>query len=180
MINAAAGDASPSHSQSELSTVPNTPREESPRPGPVHPVNTTRFEASPSSTTSGDNKYDIQPTWPKMIDATKAAAVATWKNERLSGLFLDVHWHIPSNKTFFKLRATVPLANVPGRRNGKTSVYVFIYPERICQVSIDFDSSGTMPRPESVSQVHVGQGTSPCCAQYAIRAQEYSGQTIHR
>lgn len=150
MADAGPGDGSPSHAQSELSTNPNTPRPESPEPGSLHPVDTTRFEVSPSSATSGDNRHDIQPTWPKMIDVTKAKAVAIWKNQRLSGLFLDLHWHTPSNKAFFKLRTTVPLSRVPGRRDGKTSIYVFLYPERVRQLSVEHDLSEKALGPETV------------------------------
>lgn len=151
MADIGTGNGSPSHPQSELSTNPNTPRTESPEPEPIHPVDAPGLEASPDSSTSGDNRYDIQPTWPKMIDLTKASAVATWKDHRLSDLFLDLHWHTPSNKAFFKLRAIIPLSRVPGRRDGKTSVYVFIHPERIRQLSVELVSSETILGPEAVS-----------------------------
>lgn len=151
MADVGSGDGSPSHPKSDLSTNPNTPRTESPEPAPTHPIYTTRPEASPGSSTSGGSRYDIQPTWPKMIDLTKASAVATWGDERLSDLFLDLHWHTPSNKAFFKLRATIFLSMVPGRRDGKTSIYVFIHPERIRQLSVELVPIETGLGSEAVS-----------------------------
>lgn len=153
MADPGAGDASPRHSPSELSTVLNTPRAETPEPGPSEPVDTTRFETSPtsSSSTSGERRIEFQPTWPKMIDITRIATVATWKTQRLPGLFLDLHWHIPSRKAFFKLRATLPLTRETGPRNGKTGIYVFIDPERVRQLSIEHDSHETVHGPNTVS-----------------------------
>lgn len=147
MADAGPGDESPSHPPSELSTIPNTPRPESLEPAPVQDsADATGLPVSPSSSSSGDNnRYEFQPTWPKMIDITKSAAVATWKDQRLSNLFLDLHWHLPSNKAFFKLRAPISMTTAPGRRDGKMSFYVFIYPERIRHLSTSDDSSERGP-----------------------------------
>lgn len=123
------------------STNPNTPRSPTPTPTPdkletanEEPV---EFNSSPKSTTSGEHTGDIQPTWPKSIDVTKVNAVASWGDHRLPHLFLDLHWHPNSHKAFFKLRATVALRNGSARRDGRTSIYLYIYPERIRQLSVD-------------------------------------------
>lgn len=92
---------------------------------------------SPKSTTSGENTGDIQPTWPKSIDVTKVNAIASWHDHRLPNLFLDLHWHPASHKAFFKLRATVALRDGAVRRDGRTSIYLYIYPERIRELSVD-------------------------------------------
>lgn len=94
---------------------------------------------SPKSTTSGEHTGDIQPTWPKSIDVTKVNAVALWNDQRLPNLFLDLHWHPSSHKAFFKLRTTIALREGAIRRDGRTSIYLYIYPERIRQLSVEFN-----------------------------------------
>lgn len=130
----------PSRHSSGSSTNPNSPRSATPDPSANDTVQ-SQTKASPQSTSSSsDNRADIEPSWPQSIDVTKSAAVAAWgHNHHLSNLFFDLHWHIKSNKAFFKLRATVALASQhkKGRRDGRTSVYLFIHPERIRQLSLD-------------------------------------------
>lgn len=146
MPAAEAGPATPSRHSSGSSTNPNTPRPTTPDQ-PVIAQAQAEIQAeepSLSTSSSSDDRADIQTTRPQSIDVTKSAAVAVWGNDhRLSELFLDIHWHLKSNKAFFKLRATVALASQQkkGRRDGRTSVYLFIHPERICQLSLDDDSS---------------------------------------
>lgn len=124
------------------STNPNTPRSPSQSPDKLETASKEPIEAnaSPKSTTSGELTGDIQPTWPKSIDVTKVSAVAAWgDDDLLSNLFLDLHWHPNSHKAFFKLRATVALLNGSNRRDGRTSIYVYIHPDRIRQLSVDAD-----------------------------------------
>lgn len=129
---------SPAHQSSGSSTNPNTPRSatpDEPRPANDEP---TEAESSPKSSSSGERRrYDIEPTWPKEFDITKTPAIASWEDHRLPNLLLDIHWHQRSGKAFFTLRTTVLSLKGPGRRGGKTSIYLFIYPERIRKMSID-------------------------------------------
>lgn len=141
------------HPASGSSTNPNTPRSNTPdnpelEPEP-EPANegSSKKDVSPgsSSTSSGDQRYDIDPTWPKAVDITKAPAVATWDDQRIPNILLDLHWNTKANKAFFKLRAMVSLRKGAGRRrDGRTSIYLFIYPERIRQLSIDPDPTEKM------------------------------------
>lgn len=102
------------------------------------------FHPSPKSTTSGEHTGDIQPTWPKSIDVTKVNAIALWHDQRLPNLFLDVHWHPASHKAFFKLRTIIALRDGAVRRDGRTSIYLYIYPERIRQLSVDSNPTEKM------------------------------------
>lgn len=70
---------------------------------------------------------------------TKAEASAEWSNGSLSNLFLDLRWHPSSHRAFFKLCAKVGLPARAGGRRVKTSIYIYIYPERIRQLSVDPD-----------------------------------------
>ncbi|KAJ4417809.1 hypothetical protein N0V82_005975 [Gnomoniopsis sp. IMI 355080] len=126
------------------STNPNTPR--SPTPGEPATADDEPVEAhsSPKSTTSGEHTGDIRPTWPKSIDVTKVNAVTSWGDHRLPHLFLDLHWNPNAHKAFFKLRATVTLRNGTSRRDGRTSMYLYIYPERIRQLSVDVNPAEQM------------------------------------
>ncbi|KAF7880161.1 uncharacterized protein EAF01_012056 [Botrytis porri] len=95
---------------------------------------------SPKSSSSGAPSLGhIEPTWPKKIDVTKISALASWgRGQRLSGLLFDFHWVLSSNKAFFKLRASVQLKQAPGpRRDGRTNIFIHIYPERIQQLSFE-------------------------------------------
>lgn len=53
-----------------------------------------------------------------------------------------------SGKAFFTLRATVLSLKGPGRRGGKTGIYLFIYSERIQQLSIDLNPTEKTFGPE--------------------------------
>lgn len=139
MADAGLPPASPAtHQSSGSSTNPNTPRPTTPdRPEPAK-EDTCRENPSPgSSTSSGEQRYDIDPTWPKVLDITKVTAVATWSDQSLPDIFFDLHWNTKCGKAFFKLRAMVSLRKGAGRRDGRTSIYLFIYPERIRRLSID-------------------------------------------
>ncbi|KAF7906896.1 hypothetical protein EAF00_001174 [Botryotinia globosa] len=95
---------------------------------------------SPKSSSSGAPSLGhIEPTWPKKINVTKISALASWgKGQRLPGLLFDFHWVLSSNKAFFILRASVQLKQAPGpRRNGRTNIFIHIYPERIQQLSFE-------------------------------------------
>lgn len=96
-----------------------------------------------SSTTSTGS---IQPTWPKPVDVdlVKAKAVAIWQDDiRLPDVLFDLHWHPKSYNAFFKLRGQVTDTTDDGR-NVKLNIYLYIYPERIRQLSVDADSPDKM------------------------------------
>lgn len=102
---------------------------------------------SPKSTSSGAPSLGhIEPTWPAKVDVTKISALASWEKGRsLPGLLFDIHWVPSSNKAFFELRASVQLKQAPGRRrDGRTNVFIHIYPERIHQLSFDADPADKM------------------------------------
>jgi hypothetical protein len=102
--------------------------------------------SSSSDASPREHAYDIKPTWPKKIDVTKVPALVSWQSYRLPDLLLDIHWALPTNKALFKLRASVMLKDGgpnPHRR-GKTTIFVFIYPERIRQLSVDMDPTDKM------------------------------------
>lgn len=137
MSGRTASPKSPGSHHDGSSTNPNTPRPSTPDKTEVARDDPVDVHPSPKSTTSGENTGDIRPTWPKSIDVTKANAIASWHDHRLPNLFLDLHWHPASHKAFFKLRATVALRDGAVRRDGRTSIYLYIYPERIRQLSVD-------------------------------------------
>lgn len=136
------GQASPNRSptrpptpDANIATTPTKPHT-SPSPSP-----------SPKSSTSGAPSLGhIEPTWPKKIDLTKISALASWgKGQSLPGLLFDLHWVPSSNKAFFELRASVQLKHAPGRRrDGRTNVYLHIYPERIDQLSFEPEPADKM------------------------------------
>lgn len=102
---------------------------------------------SPKSASSGAPSLGhIEPTWPTKVDVTKTSALASWgKGRSLPGLLFDIHWVPSSNKAFFELRASVQLKQAPGRRrDGRTNVFIHIYPERIHQLSFDADPADKM------------------------------------
>lgn len=131
--------ASPEHQSSGSSTNPNTPRSATPEePEPTNDARTDEF-SSPNSSSSGERRFDIEPSWPKEFDITKTPARASWKNHCLSNLLFDLHWNQRSGKAFFSLRTTILSVKGSGRRGAKTGIYLFIYPERIGQLRIDTD-----------------------------------------
>ncbi|GAP90062.2 putative phosphatidylethanolamine methyltransferase [Rosellinia necatrix] len=74
------------------------------------------------------------------IDITAQPAVLTWRtsdgeNKCLSHLNLDLHYHVRSNKAFFKLRAAVALKSHP--RSRTTAVFLIVHPERIRALVLD-------------------------------------------
>ncbi|TGO09814.1 hypothetical protein BPAE_1096g00010 [Botrytis paeoniae] len=111
---------------------------------------------SPNSSSSGALSLGhIEPTWPKKIDVTKISALASWgKGQRLPGLLFDFHWVLSSNKAFFKLRASVQLKQAPGpRRDGRTNVFIHIYPERIQQLSFEAEPVDKMLGNDTIALV---------------------------
>ncbi|KAJ4393029.1 hypothetical protein N0V93_002235 [Gnomoniopsis smithogilvyi] len=132
------------------STNPNTPRSPTPTKPRIANDAPVEVHSSPKSTTSGEHTGDIQPTWPKSIDVTKVNAVATWADQHLPNLCLDLHWQPNSHKAFFKLRTTVALRIGGSRRDGRTSIYLYIYPERIRQLSVDPNPAEKMLGPETL------------------------------
>lgn len=116
-------------------------------PTPANPHTSPSPSPSPKSSSSGAPSVGhIEPTWPKKIDLTKISALASWgKGQSLPGLLFDLHWVPSSNKAFFELRASVQLKHSPGRRrDGRTNVYMHIYPERIDQLSFEAEPADKM------------------------------------
>lgn len=68
-------------------------------------------------------------------------AVASWLPDcRLEKVFLDMHWISQGHNTgaFFKIHTRVQLNGTTStRRDGSTSIFIFIPPERIRQLFID-------------------------------------------
>ncbi|KAL1880752.1 hypothetical protein Daus18300_001366 [Diaporthe australafricana] len=97
-------------------------------------------KSSTSSDASHQKVHDIQPTWPSKVE-TKTPALASWQSaRRLDNIFLDLNWapRGTSGSVFFKLRASLRFEGGPSlRRDGHTSVYVFIDPERVRQLSFN-------------------------------------------
>lgn len=147
---------------SGTTTNPNTPRaeherEESPVADTANPNISERHEdeaasvseanragsTSPSTDASRRRLYDIQPTWPRKVDQTKIRARVCWQPaSSLEQVFLDIHWNPRGNagSAFFKLHTNLRLEGVQSsRRDGRVSVYVFIYPERIRELFLDAD-----------------------------------------
>jgi hypothetical protein len=91
----------------------------------------------PSSPESPRTKaHDIQPTWPSKIDRTKIRAEACWLNQTIDNVLLDIHWAGQHDRAFLKLHTTLHLEGAPGAsRHGLVNAYIFIYPERIRQLS---------------------------------------------
>lgn len=111
---------------------------------------------SPKSTSSGAPSLGhIEPTWPKKIDLTKISALASWEKERsLPGLLFEIHWVPASNKSFFELRASVQLKHAPGRRrDGRTNLFIHIYPERIHQLSFEAEPADKMLGHDTIALV---------------------------
>lgn len=111
---------------------------------------------SPKSTSSGAPSLGhIEPTWPKKIDLAKITSLASWeKGQSLPGLLFDVHWVPSSNKAFFELRSSVQLKHAPGRRrDGRTNIFVHIYPERIHQLSFEADPADKMLGHDTIALV---------------------------
>lgn len=122
----------------------------------------TAAHASPSASPSAKSCSSgapslghIEPTWPKKIDLTKISALASWENgQSLPGLLFDIHWVPSANKAFFELRASVQLKHAPGRRrDGRTNVFIHIYPERIDQLSFDAEPADKMLGHDTIALV---------------------------
>jgi hypothetical protein len=120
----------------------------------------TNARASPSpspnsSSSDAPSLGHIEPAWPKKVDATKISAQVTWgKGQSLPGLLFDIHWVPSSNKAFFGLRASVQLKNGPGRRrDGRTNVFLHIYPERIHQLSFETEPADKMLGHDTIALV---------------------------
>lgn len=134
---------------SATSTNPNTPRsselhegnsqadQENVDMGNHQAVAIDAAPSSPSSPESpGPRNHDIQPTWPSKIDRTKIRAEACWLDQTIDNVLLDIHWAGQHGRAFLKLHTTLHLEGAPGAsRHGLVKAYIFIYPERIRQLS---------------------------------------------
>ncbi|KAL7917623.1 hypothetical protein ACQKWADRAFT_306398 [Trichoderma austrokoningii] len=91
--------------------------------------------SSPESSPGG-RFCDIQPTWPKTIDRTRLNAQVCWLDQTLDNIRLDIHWTGEHDRAFVKLYTVLHLEGAPGAsRQDLINAYIFIYPERICQLS---------------------------------------------
>lgn len=69
-------------------------------------------------------------------------------------MLFDLHWVPSSNKAFFELRASVQLKNAPGRRrDGRTNVFIHIYPERVQQLSFEAEPADKMLGHDTIALV---------------------------
>lgn len=92
--------------------------------------------SSPSSESPSPRNYAIQPTWPTKIDCTRISAEACWLDQTMDNILLDVHWTGQQSRALLKLHTTLHLEGAPGAsRNSFINAYIFIYPERIRQLS---------------------------------------------
>lgn len=138
---------------SSSSTNPNTPRSATPEDCEAvkkHVVEARHSPESSSSSSPGDGGHGIEPTWPRAIDETKVFAQAKWADNVLPNLLLDLHWHPTSHKAFFKLRTWIPSPGGSRRRDARTTIYLFIYPERIKELLLDRDPANKMFGAETI------------------------------
>lgn len=148
--------ASPPSTASGGTTLPNTPRQEheervmavSDPPTANQSLLLEGEEFSGESETpfdelssSDQRTHDIRLTWPRRVDQSKIPALVCWSPaQRLDDMSLDIHWSPRGNagNAFFRLHISSQLDGAPtNRRDGRTNLYVFIYPERIQQLSLD-------------------------------------------
>lgn len=124
----------------EAQAHPSSPQLAEDKPFPGNQIDD--FDTSSSSSGASRRRMaDIQPTWPRKVDQTKTKALVCWQpDHRLESMFLDIHW-APRGKAggaFFKLHTGLRFEGAPSsRRDGRVSAYIFIYPERIRQLSFD-------------------------------------------
>lgn len=140
---------------SSSSTNPNTPRSATPEECEAvkkHVVEARHSPESSSSSSPGGRGHAIEPTWPRAIDETKVSAQAKWADKVLPNLLLDLHWHPTSCRAFFKLRTWIPIPSPGGsrRRDARTTIYLFIYPERIKELSLDLNPANKMFGAETI------------------------------
>ncbi|RFU73208.1 hypothetical protein TARUN_9039 [Trichoderma arundinaceum] len=143
-------------------TNPNTPRSGEGAVGDLLPddqnivssdqvaINATPPSPSDASSQQG---HDIQPTWPSKIDRTKIRAHACWHpDQNMSDILLDIHWAGQHSRAFFKLHTGLRLEGAPSAsRHGLINVYIFIYPERIRQLSFTAEPQDTPFGPPTVA-----------------------------
>ncbi|KAG8166277.1 hypothetical protein KVR01_004829 [Diaporthe batatas] len=97
------------------------------------------------------------------INVSGAPAVVTWGGHSpLSDVTCDVRRYASNNTAFIKLRATL-LLKVPASLPSKTSLFLFIHPERIQELVLDEPSE--FPPHEAVKK-KLGQDT--CCLRFTL------------
>ncbi|KAI3390392.1 hypothetical protein diail_9820, partial [Diaporthe ilicicola] len=133
-------------------TNPNTPR--SPRlpervsQGQVlQPQEADEVDSSFKTTTTSSrgSDHDLHPTWPTSLDVADIPSMATWGpsdqplgDTSLGNLWLGLHWDLKSHVAFFTLHTSVKMPRKKTRgRGGRAVFYIFIYPERIRELSLD-------------------------------------------
>lgn len=97
------------------------------------------------------------------INVSGAPAVVIWDGHApLSDVTCDVRRYASANTAFIKLRATL-LLKAPAPLPSKTSLFLFVHPERIQELVLD-------ESPESTSQEAVKKklGQDTCCLQFTL------------
>ncbi|KAM0253065.1 hypothetical protein ACHAQJ_007441 [Trichoderma viride] len=127
-------------------------------------ANDVTSDCSSQSDLSSRQAHDIQPTWPSRIDRAKIPACACWHldqkirdislddsgsfDHNINDISLDIHWAPKDNRAFFKLHTRLHLKGAPGSSRRGSNVYIFIYPERIHQLSFNAEPLySPLPRP---------------------------------
>lgn len=116
-------------------TNPNTPQSDD--KSTIHSGQTVAGTTPSLSDSYSQQDHDIQPTWPYRIDRTKICAHVCWQlDQYMDNILLDIHWSRRHNHALFRLRKRLRLEGVPdASQRGFTSVYIFIYPDRIRRLS---------------------------------------------
>lgn len=97
------------------------------------------------------------------INVSGAPAVVTWDGHSpLSDVTCDVRRYASTNTAFIKLRATLML-KAPAPLPSKTSLFLFIHPERIQEVVLDEPSE---PTSQEAVKKKLGQDT--CCLRFTL------------
>lgn len=121
--------------ESEILTVPNTPRSDETNPLPDDQNLDTNGQAASCATPSSDDTYrhrdyDIQPTWPTDTDFKKSKinSSAYWQlNQELCDIFLDIHWNSQDGCALFKLYASLCIKGMPSTsQNALNRAFIFI------------------------------------------------------
>ncbi|KAH8751039.1 hypothetical protein F5883DRAFT_210792 [Diaporthe sp. PMI_573] len=132
-------------------TNPNTPRSpEGVSQGEIlqpQEVDGDNSSFKTTTTSSSGSDHDLHPSWPTSFDVADVPAMATWGpsdqplgDMSLGNLWFGLHWDLQSHVAFFTLRTSVkiPRKKTRGRGRGRRAVfYIFIYPERIRELSLD-------------------------------------------
>ncbi|POS80446.1 hypothetical protein DHEL01_v201145 [Diaporthe helianthi] len=111
-------------------------------------------ESSTSSAASRRRLHNIQPTCFQKVE-TLTPALATWQStHRLDNISLHLNWapHDTSGSAFFKIQTALQFEDgLTARRDGRVSVFIFIYPERIDHLAFDLEPVEKPLGPDTVA-----------------------------